>query len=115
MMYTYHPVQEPEKVEALAESMGEQGWQGAPLVKWGEMHLLTGCHRYNAASKVLGWSDKQIPMIDLEKVFAEDGLDFACKHAEHNSCTIDESYDFCQLLDELSDDIKAKFGIDIEY
>jgi hypothetical protein len=117
MMYTYHPVDDKDKVARLAESMETNGWQGAPIVKWGEQQLLTGCHRYNAAAKTLGWSDKEIPMIDLEDVFAEDGKDFETLHAEHNSPTTSDSdvYDFCQLLDELSDDIKARYGIDIEY
>ena len=114
-MYTYHPVEDPTKVSMLAESIDTTGWQGMPLVRWGEMHLITGCHRYNAASKVLGWTDKDIPMIDLEEVFSEDGLCFSELHEVFQNCTIDESYDFCQLLDELSGDIKAKYGIDIEF
>lgn len=113
-MYTYHPVYEPEKVTALAESMEENGWIGSPVVKWGEMNLISGCHRYNAASKVLGWSDREIPMIDLEDLFEEDGKDFEALHAEHDNCTIDEDYEFVQLVHELSDEIRAKYGIEIE-
>lgn len=114
MMYTYHPVYEPEKVVALAESMEENGWVGAPIVKWGEMHLITGCHRYNAASRNLGWSDSEIPMIDLEDLFKEDGKDFAALHAEHDYCTIDEDYEFIGLVLELSEEIRAEYGIEIE-
>ena len=115
MMYTYHPVDEPQKVETLAKSMEKNGWVGAPLVKWGDMSLLTGCHRYNAASKVLGWEDSEIPMIDLEDVFAEDDKDFAELHEKHGSPTIDETYNLCCLLDELSDDVRQKYGIDIQF
>lgn len=114
MMYTYHPVDDKAKVQMLAESMEANGWQGSPLVKCGEMHLITGCHRYTAASKVLGWSDKEIPMIDLENLFEEDGKDFEALHAEHNYCTIDEDYEFVQLVHELSEEIRAQYGIEIE-
>jgi hypothetical protein len=114
MMYTYHPVDEPEKVEMLAKSMEQDGWVGAPIVKWGEEYLLTGCHRYNAA-KSLGWDDSEIPMIDLEDVFAEDDKDFTEYHEKHDEPTIDETYGLCCLLDELSDEIRQKYGIDIQY
>lgn len=113
-MYTYHPVQEPEKVEALAKSMEENGWQGAPIVRYGDLFLLTGCHRYTAASEVLGWTDKEIPMIDIQDVFEEDGKDFDELHAEHGSPTIDETDNLCDLLDELSEEIREEYGIDIQ-
>lgn len=117
MMYTYHPVDDKQKVQNLATSMKENGWVGAPIVKWGSEALLTGCHRYNAASKVLGWADRDIPMIDLEELFEEDGKDFEELHAAHNYPTTNDSdaYDFCQLLDELSDEIRAEYGIDIVF
>ena len=114
MMYTYHPVDDKAKVLTLAASMDENGWVGSPIVKWGEMHLLTGCHRYNAASKFLGWSDSDIPMIDLEELFVEDGKDFAALHEAHGFCTIDEDYEFVGLVHELSEEIRAKYGIEVE-
>lgn len=111
-MLTYHPVVSWQKVSELTESMEENGWQGAPLVVADGEYLITGTHRYTAASRNLNWSDYQIPTIELAEVFAEDGKDFEALHAEYGSPTIGETGMFEALLGELSYDICQKYGID---
>ena len=60
------------KVESLVESMINNGWVGAPLVKLNDELLLTGSHRYEA-SKEAGIN---APMITIQDVFAEAGIDY---------------------------------------
>lgn len=103
-----HGIESQEKFDELCKSIDENGWQGAPLVKCGDEHLITGSHRYPAA-KSLGWMDAEIPMIDLVDIFAEAGLDFEELHGAYGSPTIDEI--FCGFLYELPNSIRDKYGI----
>lgn len=111
-MQPLHSVQDQEKVERLAQNMEEQGWQGAPLVKWDVYGaLVTGVHRYEAAHAVLGWQDSEIPMIDLAEVFAEDGLDFVdCLNEEDNPYLTDARFEY--VVNRLSPATREKYGID---
>jgi ParB-like chromosome segregation protein Spo0J len=66
-LYPYHGVQDRAKFEALVADMTENGWVGAPLVKF-DGYLLTGSHRYFAACEL----GLEIPVVDLFDVFCVD-------------------------------------------
>lgn len=108
-MQTPHEIMEQEKFEAIAQSLEENGWIGGPLVKWGDDCLMTGSHRYPAA-KSLDWTDAEIPMVDLEDVFAEAGLDFAELHEAYDAPTYDEIWG-SGLLNELPSATRDEYGI----
>lgn len=110
-MLALHEVRDANKLQELVESIDANGWQGSPLVVWGEEFLLTGSHRY-AACKELGMSDYEIPTIEIEEVFGEAGLNFDELHAEHGCPTISDYAQVVDLLNELPEDIKEKYGID---
>jgi len=111
-MRPYHEVRDLEHMRRLMESLEANGWVGAPLVVWEGEYLLTGSHRY-AAAKELGWADAEIPTIELADVFAEAGLDFEQLHAEYGYPTIDDHWALVELLSELPDEIREKYGIDL--
>lgn len=113
-MIALHGVQDTEKVQALVESLEQNGWQGAPLVLLEGEQLLTGVHRYEAAHRILEWQDSEIPMIDVSDVFAEDGLDFDVLYQEAME---HYGYDWYKairdILPQLSAGTLKKYGIDI--
>lgn len=106
---TPHDIQDEGKLQALIESMSANGWQGAPLVKWGEVDLITGTHRYHAAKE----ADIEIPVIDLEDVFAEAGLDFQAVWEECGEPAYGE-YGLTEMLYELPESVREAYGIDWE-
>lgn len=111
-MRTLHEEKDRAKTERLMKSIQEDGWKGVPLVYDGEQ-LLTGTHRYLAAQE-LGWGDSDIPMIELEAVYAEAGLNMKELHEQHESPTIDEWDEWVRFLSELPESIRDKYGIDAE-
>lgn len=111
MLVPYHEVRDPNKVQALAESMERNGWTGPPIVVDGEQ-ALTGVHRI-AAWRSLGRPDYEIPTIELSEVFAEAGLDMAECHAAWGCPTIDDPA-FAQFINELPRSVREKYGIDIQ-
>lgn len=116
-MNPLHFVDDPGKARALAADMENRGWVGSPLVVWSDYgQLLTGVHRYEAASEILGWSDSEIPTIDILDVFAEDSQDFSKILAKHgNPGPFANTWGaFVDMLDELSPTIREKYGLDIE-
>lgn len=110
-MIPRHEVNDWAKVEALAESMERDGWQGAPLVRW-DNYLITGTHRYYAASRLLEWSDGKIPTITLEELYEEAGMDFAEMEEALADYVICANYDEL-LVNELPAEIREKYGIDL--
>jgi hypothetical protein len=111
-MIPYHEVRDYEHMKKLMASMEANGWVGAPLVIWDDEYLITGSHRYAAAME-LGWDESEIPTIELAEVFAEAGLDFEQLHAEYGYPTIDEHGMLVALLNELPEEIREKYGIDL--
>lgn len=110
-MEPLHPVRDEQKVEQLAISIKEKGWEGAPLVVWRDLdQLLTGTHRY-AAVRSLGWSDEQIPIIDITEVFAEAGLNFEQAH-KSQGYPYHMERKFLNLLSMLPQPIRRKYGFD---
>jgi ParB-like nuclease domain len=69
-LHPYHGVQDREKFDELVLSMVENGWVGAPLVKYGNQ-LLTGSHRFAAAKA----SGTPVMVVDLMDVFCIDEED----------------------------------------
>lgn len=111
-MIPYHEVHDEAHKEALMKSLKEHEWVGAPLVIWDGEYLLTGSHRYAAAME-LGWSESDIPTIELSEVFAEAGLNFEELHRAYGSPTISDHGMLVALLQELPDGIRQKYGIDL--
>lgn len=110
-MEPLHEVRDKEKLERLVESLEEKGWEGVPLVIWPVYNqLLTGSHRY-AAAKELEWADSEIPVIDIEEIFVEAGLDFQKVLKKHGYPFYCES-GFLKVLWTLPQPIRDKYGID---
>lgn len=104
----WHDPEDSDKVQQLAQAMRENGWQGAPLVAWGEQ-LYTGAHR-SAAAKIAGI---EFPVIDLEAIFEEAEIDFEEALEWAGYPTADDTA-MTMVFAELPQDIKDKYGIDIE-
>jgi hypothetical protein len=109
-MVPLHEVEDWGKVGELMESIKQNGWQGAPLVAWGDQ-LITGTHRY-AAWRKLGYCDYDLPTIDLSEVFAEAGFDIDELHEKYGYPTVDDP-EFVDFILELPAEIREKYGIDI--
>lgn len=111
MQYTKpHEVEDWMKIHELTTSMQENGWQGVPVVVWGDMQL-TGVHRAKAAEN----AGVGMPTINLEEIFVEDGADWEEALAEYNDCPNSDPFS-CVLwmLPYLSTEIKTRYGIDLE-
>ena len=104
MYNSYQDYIDSDKVTEIANSIQNNGWQGSPIVVWGDT-LITGNHRY-AACKELGIDPETIT---LEEVFTEDGVDFDEAHDECGRPTADES--LSELFYYLSDETIEKYGI----
>lgn len=104
----WHEPEDNDKVERLAQAMRESGWQGAPLVCWGEQ-LYTGAHRSAAAEK----AGIEFPVIDIEEIFEEAGIDLDEAHEWAGYPTADDTA-MTMVFAELPQSIKDKYGIDIE-
>jgi len=63
-------------ITRLVESIRNNGWDGpAIIVDGGLDDILDGNHRY-AAAKSLGWSDDEIPTVDIRDLFSAARLDY---------------------------------------
>lgn len=111
-MVPYHEIRDHVHLARLVESLAKHGWIGAPLVIWDGEYLITGAHRYAAAME-LGWSERDIPTIELANVFAEAGLDFTELHREYGEPTISDHGILVALVNELPKEIREKYGIDL--
>jgi hypothetical protein len=107
MKNRWHEPRDAKKLNQLIDSMKSDGWKGEALVYWGEQ-LYTGAHRSKAA-EVVGID---YPIISVEAIFVEAGLDFEELHYIHGEPTADDS-NMAGLLNELPGDIRDKYGIDI--
>ena len=97
----------PEKVEKLATSMGEKGWDGRPLLVEklpnGDVQSWTGTHRLAAARKV---DMKKVPVVVLdtsqlkEEVSPGKGKSFKAVNGKYDK-------DRARLLEEHSNDAAA--------
>lgn len=111
-MRPYHEPEDTAKVAAIAASLARDGWVGAPLVTWGDEHLLTGAHRY-AAARLADWQDTEIPTIDIADVCAEAGLDWDAIVAEELLAGLDDPI-LGRVLDaRLPAATRERYGIDI--
>lgn len=107
---TAHEVMDEAKVEVIAESMRENGWQGTPVVVWDNLQI-TGVHRA-AAAELAGI---EIETIDLADVFVEDGADYddaVAAYLDYPSSDPHTGIAYA-MLPFLSDAIKATYGIDL--
>lgn len=104
-----HEITDPDKVKTLVANIEANGWQGPPLVKDGEC-LITGTHRY-AAAQELGWSDYEIPTVELAQLFEDAGLDMIEVHTEYGCPGIDDPL-FDDFLGELPTEILDQYGIE---
>lgn len=104
MYISYQQDIDQDKVNEIMASLEQNGWQGAPIVVWGDT-LITGNHRYAACQAL----DTEPEIITLEEVFEEDGVDFSATHEECGYPTSSENY--TDMFYYLSDEIIAKYGI----
>ena len=104
-----HDAWDTPRLNSILESMKENGWIGAPLVAWGS-HLVTGSHRYEAARLL----EIDVPVVQLDDVFAEAGLSLDEIHESCGSPTIGDWSGVVEMFDHLPAEIKAKYGIQIE-
>jgi ParB-like chromosome segregation protein Spo0J len=101
-----HEIDRPDDLEAIAASMAEHGWQGAPVVIDNRMadagYLITGRHRAAAAIKA---SLERIPCVTLADLCADAGIDL--------DAYCDGSYDsdWAPVLAELPAGVRARYGI----
>lgn len=106
----YHPLQDRAKHDAIAADMARRGWHGMPLVRWGD-NLLTGAHRSRAAAAA---GLHEVPTVNLPAVFREDGKDFEAYWQHFDRPPITNPGAVAQLVTQLSDKTRAKYGIDIQ-
>ncbi|WP_040793306.1 ParB N-terminal domain-containing protein [Nocardia paucivorans] len=95
---------DPDKVAALAASMRENGWCGAPIVVHGEQ-ALTGTHRYWAARE----TDTDIPRIQIEDVCDICDVDWAA-HCEWWTTRYDC---YVRIAEELPREVVEYLGLDL--
>ena len=104
----WHEPKDENKLNDLVNSMRENGWQGAPLVCWGEQ-LYTGAHR-SAAAEIAGI---EYPTINLQDIFTEAGMDFEEAHWLYDQPAADDA-EMAMVIGQLPTEIKDKYGIDID-
>jgi hypothetical protein len=102
-MLPLNGVEDQSKLFEIATSLETNGWVGIELVAIGD-ELITGSHRYHAARSI-GWSDSQIPVIQLEDLAP--GL-----LASHDYPSIG-SDDFIYMIESgIKLDVRSKYGIE---
>lgn len=112
MLIPYHEARDEDKVRRLAESMERDGWTGAPIVVVDSEYALTGVHRI-AAWRSLGLPDYEIPTVELSELFAEAGVDMEEAWEAWGRPTIDDAT-FPQFINnELPEEIREKYGLDM--
>lgn len=98
---TYHPINKVDeaRVAELVKSMLENGWQGCPILVYGE-EILTGSHRLAALKEIERMYNEDeiedMPEV-LEQDVAEDVTDIVeeniAKYIEENGETPEIAYD----------------------
>ena len=83
-----------QKVRQIARSILKQGWQGMPILKWGD-ELITGSHRITALALLerLGYEDYVSEILNNGEVFY-DVSDIMEEYLEKNEMEfVDIAYD----------------------
>jgi hypothetical protein len=109
--YTLKPngIEDGDKLRQIIESMRTNGWQGAPIVIWGDIQI-TGSHRAVAALE----TGTEAEVISFEEVFEEDGADFEGFYTEYLERNTGNVYsDLDHYVDYLSPSIINKYDIDL--
>lgn len=104
---TGQPDTDPGHVAAIAASMHEHGWKGAPLVVLSDYaRAYTGTHRLAAAEQA---GLDMVPGVELEDLFAACGLDLwqVCED-EGLSVLMDRA----QVIARLPAQTRAAYGLD---
>jgi len=109
-MQPLHQPDNHDKLAALTDSITANGWTGAPLVTWDDQ-LLTGSHRY-AAAKAAGLQDPELPVEDIEDIFADHDLDFAAEYEMAGEPDIG-SVGFIRILELLPQGVRDEYGLDM--
>lgn len=92
----------------LVEDFKRGEWDGLPLVVQ-QHRLLCGTHRFNAA-KEAGWSNDDIPVIELAEIFREAGLDMGEVYADYG-CPIIATDRWNVFLCVLPIEIRRKYDL----
>lgn len=72
----FHEVRDQEKLEALTQSMKENGWKGRNIVGFyigGEFRAITGSHRLPAAEAV-GFEEIDVECVEYGTMFEDYGI-----------------------------------------
>lgn len=72
----FHEVRDQAKLEALTQSMKENGWQGRNIVGFyigGEFRAITGSHRLPAA-EAAGFEEIDVECIEYGSMFEDYGI-----------------------------------------
>jgi hypothetical protein len=103
-----HGVTDDSKLAALAASMEEHGWIGAPILVDGEQ-ALTGSHRHAAANK----TDTEIPCVEVRDLCQAYGIDWDAL-LDQQPLGIYMCYDAAEeLADLLPADVVTYLGLDL--
>lgn len=83
-----------EQVEAIAQSIKENGWQGAPILTYGDYRLITGSHRLEALEAL--YDDEEVGNGLFSADIAEDVTDLVDAYLAKNDIDFDD-IDFADL------------------
>ena len=103
----FHEVRDQEKLEALAQSMKENGWQGRNIVGFyigGEFRAITGSHRLPAA-EAAGFEEIDVECVEYGTMF------------EDYDITTDDLKDpdqIYRLLNEYDEDAAELYSQDVD-
>lgn len=106
---TVNGIEDQAKFDALVASMTTNGWQGAPVVVWGDQ-AVTGSHRLYAAEA----ADIRPEVITIDEVCEEAGTTLAALIEEADAEYLDWYQQAREVRYALPAEIVEKYGIDID-
>ena len=104
----FHEVRDQEKLEALTQSMKENGWVGRNIVGFyigGEFRAITGSHRYSAA-EAAGLEEIDVECVEYGTMFDDYGI---------TTDDLKDSEAIYRMIEEYDEDAATLCYEDIEY
>lgn len=105
-----HEVRNEEHLAILIQSMRDYGWQGPPIVVYGQI-ALTGSHRLAAVAMLRAEGvDVEIPTVDIADVCTVCAVDWEahCEEWEHHTDDRD-----IMIATKLPDEVVEYLGLDL--